>query len=67
MEQQFLNYVRNNQLGISIDCLSQLDEVLKSVDDNTYLKYKENVMRVRNDIISGVNIRNATEQILERK
>ena len=60
-------YVRNNQLGISIDCLSQLDEVLKSVDVNTYLKYKENVMRVRNDIISGVNIRNATEQILERK
>lgn len=60
-------YVRNNQLGISIDCLSQLDEVLKSLDDNTYLKYKENVMRVRNDIISGVNIRNATEQILERK
>lgn len=59
-------YVQKDQIGICVDSLSQLDEELDSVDDNTYLKYKTNVMNLRNSIISGANIKNATDKIIGR-
>lgn len=47
----------------SVNCLLLLDDV----DDGTYLKYKANVMKLRNDIITGENIRKDTEEILEKE
>lgn len=59
-------YIVSNEIGFCVDSLLQLDELLSSIDDNTYLRYKTNVMKLRKEIISGKNIRNATEKIMAR-
>lgn len=53
------DYVRKNNIGICIDSLEQLDEVLGNLDKSDYEAMVNNVKKIREEIVKGEHLKNA--------
>jgi hypothetical protein len=57
------DFVKENQVGICIDRLSDIDAVLGSMDESSYLAMKHNAEEVSKQVKSGYYIKNALTAI----
>lgn len=53
------DYVRKNNIGICIDSLEQLDEILGKLDKKDYETMVNNVRNIREEIVKGEHLKNA--------
>ncbi len=47
------DFVRNNDVGICIDSLENLSDIIKTIDENRYLEMAENVKLIAEQLIDG--------------
>lgn len=52
-------YVLNNEIGIVIDSLNNINQIIQNVDEKDYQTMHVNVKRIRNKLINGEYTRNA--------
>lgn len=57
------NYVTENNIGICVESLYEIPEILSKMRREKYKAMKENVMRLRADIIAGMNLKRQLEKI----
>ena len=55
--------VRKNNIGIVVDNLYKLSDVLKKISDEEYLMMCKNVKKIREKVIAGENLLNILELI----
>jgi hypothetical protein len=57
------DFVRENHVGICIDCLSDIDSILGSMNESSYLAMKHNAEEISKQVRSGYYIKNALTAI----
>jgi hypothetical protein len=59
------NFIRENKVGICIDSLEDLEEVLSKVQKEDYAEMKSQALRIRNKLQSGFYTRLALERAIQ--
>jgi hypothetical protein len=59
------NFIRENKVGICIDSLEDLEEVLSKVQKEDYAEMKSRALRIRNKLQSGFYTRLALERAIQ--
>lgn len=59
------NYVIENNIGLSVDSLESLPEILNNISDSQYNKMKNNIEKIRKNVVSGQMLQKTIDLILE--
>lgn len=59
------DYIEQNHLGITVESLDDLDDILDNISLNEYLKIKNNVNAISNSLRSGQYVKNAMKRLLQ--
>lgn len=62
-ESALANYVIKNNLGLVVENLDDLDSILAKTSIDDYIKYKNSVLKVRDEIINGNHLISCLNQI----
>lgn len=57
------SFIVENQLGIAVESLENLDQVLASVSEEQFITYKQNVLKIAEKLRSGYFIKQAVEKL----
>lgn len=57
------DFIKNNNLGITVDSLSDMDNKLKDLSPAEYAKYRTNVLNISDQLKQGTFIRSAIKEI----
>lgn len=57
-------FVEKHHLGITVDSLHDLSDILKNIDEKTYQEYLKNVNVISNELMNGVYTKKALEKSL---
>lgn len=60
-------FVEKNQVGITVDNLNELDQILENMSEETYLTLKNNAMNLAEKLRNGEYIKNAIKQAITNK
>lgn len=58
-------FIHQNQIGITVDCIDNLQDTLTTVSDSQYQNMRSNVLRLRDGLISGGHLRSILDVIRE--
>ncbi|MBC6910546.1 galactofuranosyltransferase, partial [Lactobacillus reuteri] len=62
-EAALAKFISQNNLGITIDSLNDLDTILKQITENDYKTIKSNALQISEKLRNGTNIQNAVEKM----
>lgn len=62
-EMAISDFVEENNIGICINELSEIDEVLSSIDDKRYNEMLDNIIYIKKRVSSGYYIKNALNKV----
>ena len=62
-EAALAKFISQNNLGITIDSLNDLDTNLKQITENDYKTIKSNALQISEKLRNGTNIQNAVEKM----
>lgn len=57
------DFIKENNIGITIDSLRELDEYFENFNEEEYLQYKKNVLNIRSRVINGDNLKDALSKL----
>lgn len=58
------DYVKKNEIGLCIDSLEDLDEILNNIDDVKYNIFLKNIKKEREKLVSGYYIKNVLKKVI---
>lgn len=59
------DFIKNNKLGIAIDDLAHLDEVLNAISQEEYTTYRQNAVKIAADLRAGKYVKSAVKRLEE--
>lgn len=59
------NFVVNNKIGVVIDSLDDLEDVVFSISDEQYQTMRKNCLELRKKLITGQNLKKALDEVMK--
>lgn len=59
-------FVEENELGICVDSLKNVESILSSIDENNYKRMLDNVLKIRHKVIDGMFLMESIEEAITK-